>query len=74
MGISYPTTPAPGTTTWIGETIETEDEVLAVNFMNHWSAPSQGDRVDYWVSADNGTHWEAVEKNQTIHFTHPEIS
>ena len=71
MGISYPTTPAPGTTTWIGETIVTEDDVLAVNFMNHWSAPSQGDRVDYWVSADNGTHWEAVEKNQTIHFTHP---
>ena len=44
---------------------------LAVNVQNHWSAPSQGDRVDYWVSADNGTHWEAVEKNQTIHFAHP---
>ena len=71
MGISYPTTPAPGTTTWIGETIVTEDDVLAVNVMNHWSAPTQGDRVDYWVSADNGTHWESVEKNQTIHFTHP---
>tara|TARA_Y100000766_G_C18916824_1_gene612256 strand:+ start:5865 stop:11231 length:5367 start_codon:yes stop_codon:yes gene_type:complete len=71
MGISYPTTPAPGTTTWIGETIVTEDDVLAVNVQNHWSAPSQGDRVDYWVSADNGTHWEAVEKNQTIHFSHP---
>ena len=71
MGISYPTTPAPGTTTWIGETIVTEDDVVAVNVMNHWSAPTQGDRVDYWVSADNGTHWEAVETNQTIHFTHP---
>ena len=23
------------------------------------------------VSADNGTHWESVEKNQTIHFAHP---
>ena len=71
MGITYSTTPAPGTTTWIGDTIVTEDEVLAVNVKNHWSAPTQGDRVDYWVSADNGTHWEAVETNQTIHFTHP---
>ena len=71
MGITYSTTPAPGTTTWIGETIETEHDVLAVNVKNHWSAPSQGDRVDYWVSADNGTHWEPVETNQTIHFAHP---
>ena len=71
MGISFPTTPAPGTTTWIGETIETVDDVLAVNVQNHWSAPTQGDRVDYWVSADNGTHWESVDKNQTIHFNHP---
>ena len=56
MGISYPTTPAPGTTTWIGETtvasMETFD-VLAVNVQNHWSAPSQGDQSDHWVSADN---------------------
>ncbi|MFL2968589.1 MAG: hypothetical protein ACJZ6A_05505 [Candidatus Poseidoniaceae archaeon] len=71
MGISFPTTPAPGTTTWVGETIYTTDDVVAVNVENHWSAPSQGDRVDYWVSADNGTHWESVEKNQTIHFAHP---
>ena len=71
MGITFPTNPAPGTTTWIGETIVTEDDVLAVNVQNHWSAPTQGDRVDYWVSADNGTHWETVEKNQTIHFAHP---
>ncbi len=70
-GISYPTTPKPGTTTWLGETIFTEDDVLAVNVKNHWSAPTQGDRVDYWVSADNGTHWESVETNQTIHFNHP---
>ena len=71
MGISFPTTPAPGTTTWVGETINTQEDVLAVNVQNHWSATSQGDRVDYWVSADNGTHWESVEKNQTIHFAHP---
>ena len=71
MGITFSTTPSPGTTTWIGKTTTTVDDVLAVNVKNHWSAPSQGDRVDYWVSADNGTHWEAVEKNQTIHFAHP---
>ena len=69
--ITYETTPAPGTTTWIGETIVTDEDVLAVNVKNHWTAASQGDRVDYWVSADNGTHWEAVEKNQTIHFSNP---
>ena len=57
MGISYPTTPAPGTTTWIGETIVTEDDVLAV-MCKPLVSTSQGDRVDYWVSADNGTHWE----------------
>ena len=69
MGISYPTTPAPGTTTWIGETIVTEDDVVAVNVMNHWSAPTQGDRVDYWVSADNGTHWELRNQpnNSLVH-------
>ena len=71
IAIEYKTTPAPGTTTWIGETISTTDDVLAVNVRNHWSALSQGDRVDYWVSSDNGTHWEAVEKNQTIHFANP---
>ena len=71
MGITFPTNPAPGTTTWIGETITTSSDVLSVNVENHWSAPTQGDRVDYWVSADNGTHWESVEKNQTIHFSHP---
>ena len=30
-----------------------------------------GDRVDYWISADNGTHWEEVESESTIHFDHP---
>jgi len=71
IGITYPTNPAPGTTTWIGETITSEEDIVAVNVKNHWTAPTQGDRVDYWVSADNGTHWEAVKTNQTIHFMHP---
>ena len=44
--------------------------MLAVNVRNHWSAPTQGDRVDYWVSADNGTHWEAVKQIKQS-FTHP---
>ena len=70
-GTTYPTIPAPGTTTWFGETIVTSDDVLSVNMETHWSASSIGDRVDYWVSADNGTHWEAVTSLSTIHFAHP---
>lgn len=67
----YETTPAPGTTTWYGDVVESGDDVLAVNVQTYWSAASIGDRVDYWVSADNGTHWEEVESNQTIHFDYP---
>ena len=70
-GTTYPTIPAPGTTTWYGETIATSDPVLSVNMETYWSASSIGDRVDYWVSADNGTHWEAVTSLSTIHFAHP---
>ena len=67
----YKTTPAPGTTTWYGPVIETPDDVLSVNMETLWSATSIGDRVDYWVSADNGTHWVSVESNTTVHFQHP---
>ena len=67
----YKTTPAPGTTTWFGPVVETDDDVLAINMETLWSAASIGDRVDYWVSADNGTHWVAVESNTTVHFQHP---
>jgi len=70
-GMTYPTIPAPGTTTWFGETIVTTDPVLSVNMETYWSVSSVGDRVDYWVSADNGTHWEAVTSLSTIHFAHP---
>ena len=70
-GWMYETTPAPGTTTWYGEVVRTGDDVLAANVQTYWSAASIGDRVDYWVSADNGTHWEEVESNSTIHFDHP---
>ena len=30
--------------------------------------------ADYWISADNGTHWEEVESEATIHFDHPETN
>jgi hypothetical protein len=70
-GWSYYTIPAPGTTTWIGETIVTTEPVLSANMETYWSASSIGDRVDYWISADNGTHWEPVNSLSTIHFAHP---
>tara|TARA_B110000483_G_scaffold24056_1_gene28268 strand:- start:2449 stop:7851 length:5403 start_codon:yes stop_codon:yes gene_type:complete len=70
-GWQYKTTPAPGTTTWLGPVTESGDPILSVNMQTYWSAASIGDRVDYWVSADNGTHWESVESNSTIHFSYP---
>ena len=70
-GWSYETIPAPGTTTWYGDTIYTTKPVLSVNMETYWSAPTIGDRVDYWVSADNGTHWEPVTSLSTIHFSYP---
>ena len=69
-GIAYPSTPAPGTSMWLSEPLESSSEIIAVNLETHWSAPSTGDRVDYWVSADNGTHWQAVESNTTLHLVH----
>jgi len=71
IGLEYFTVPAPGTTTWFGEMIETEDDVLAINMKTYWTAASQGDRVDHWVSADNGTHWQQVIANETMHLEHP---
>ena len=70
-GWIYETIPAPGTTTWYGDTIHTSKPVLSVNMETYWSAPTIGDRVDYWVSADNGTHWESVTSLSTIHFAYP---
>ncbi|MBI20576.1 MAG: hypothetical protein CMB73_08420 [Euryarchaeota archaeon] len=70
-GWTYQTTPAPGTTEWFGPVTKTGDDVLSVNMKTYSSAQSIGDRVDYWVSADNGTHWVPVESNSTIHFDYP---
>ena len=70
-GITYDTIPAPGSTTWYGDVTYTDSDIVAVNVESYWSAVSQGDRVDYWISADNGTHWELVTSNETIHFDYP---
>lgn len=69
--IQYSISPTPGTTSWTSAPITTTEPVIAVNMETSWSITSAGDRVDYWVSADNGTHWVAVESNTTIHFDHP---
>ena len=70
-GWLYETTPAPGTTTWYGDVVHSGEDILSANVQTYWSAASIGDRVDYWISADNGTHWEEVESNSTIHFDYP---
>lgn len=70
-GWMYETTPAPGTTTWYGPVVKSGENILSANMKSYWSATSIGDRVDYWISADNGTHWEPVVSNETIHFSYP---
>ena len=70
-GWQYETTPAPGTTTWYGPVTTSGEDIVAANMQTYWSAASTGDRVDYWISADNGTHWESVASNETIHFAYP---
>ena len=69
-GWAYEISPVPGTSTWVSEALSTEDEILAANMEVDWSATAAGDRVEYWISADNGTHWEPVTNNETIRFTH----
>ncbi|MEC9089920.1 MAG: hypothetical protein VYC11_00965, partial [Candidatus Thermoplasmatota archaeon] len=36
-----------------------------------WSTSAAGDRVEYWLSADGGTHWVPVSNNETVHFDYP---
>ena len=69
-GWAYEISPIPGTSTWVSESLGTDDEILSANMEVDWSATAAGDRVDYWISADNGTHWEPVTNNETIRFTH----
>ncbi len=70
-GWSYPIAPQPGTSNWVSPPINTNSDVLVANIETVWSATAAGDRVDHWVSADNGTHWVQVVNNQTVHFAHP---
>ncbi|MBD19212.1 MAG: hypothetical protein CMB13_06230 [Euryarchaeota archaeon] len=69
-GWAYEITPMPGTSSWVSLPMDVGETILSANMEVSWSATAAGDRVDYWVSADNGTHWEQVTNNQTIHFSH----
>ncbi|MEE2759252.1 MAG: hypothetical protein VYA86_04660 [Candidatus Thermoplasmatota archaeon] len=70
-GISYLITAQPGTSTWVSETLDVEDDIVAANMEVSWSTSAAGDRVEYWISADGGTHWVTVTNNETVHFDYP---
>jgi hypothetical protein len=70
-GILYLITAQPGTSTWVSEPKETSEAIVAANIEVAWTTTATGDRVEYWVSADNGTHWVSVTNNETVHFAYP---
>ena len=70
-GLPYLITAQPGTSIWVSEALEVDDPVVAANMETAWSTTATGDRVEYWISADNGTHWVSVTNNETVHFSHP---
>jgi len=70
-GMTYLITATPGTSTWVSEPIVVDSEVIAANVDVSWSTTATGDRVEYWVSADNGTHWVPVTNDETVHFAYP---
>jgi len=70
-GLTYLITAQPGTSTWISEPMELSETIVVANVETAWSITAAGDRVDYWVSADNGTHWVQVTNNETVHFQYP---
>ena len=70
-GIPYVITAQPGTSTWVSESFEVEDDIIAANMELSWSTTAAGDRVEYWLSADGGTHWVPVTNNETVHFDYP---
>ena len=70
-GISYLITAQPGTSTWVSESFEVDDDVVAANMEVSWTTSAAGDRVEYWISADGGTHWVSVTNNETVHFDYP---
>ena len=70
-GITYLITAQPGTSTWVSESFEVDDEVVTANMEVAWTTSAAGDRVEYWISADGGTHWVPVTNNETVHFDYP---
>ncbi|MCS5535427.1 MAG: hypothetical protein NZ802_06190, partial [Candidatus Poseidoniales archaeon] len=46
-------------------------DVVAANMEVSWTTSAAGDRVEYWISADGGTHWVSVTNNETVHFDYP---
>ena len=70
-GWEYNTTPSPGVSTFISNAITTDQPILSAYVQTHWSSVATGDKVDYWISSDNGIHWETVQNNYTIHFSNP---
>ncbi len=71
IGIAYSTIPQPATSVWIGSPIPSSEPILSANLEVSWSAVAIGDRVEYWLSSDNGINWELAENNYTIHFQNP---
>ena len=70
-GISYLITAQPGTSTWVSDILEVNEDVVAANMEVSWTTSAAGDRVEYWISADGGTHWVPVTNNETVHFDYP---
>ncbi|MDE0574105.1 MAG: hypothetical protein OSB32_00780 [Candidatus Poseidoniales archaeon] len=70
-GISYLITAQPGTSTWVSEIMEVDEAIVAANMEVSWTTSAAGDRVEYWISADGGTHWVSVTNNETVHFDYP---
>ncbi|MEE2812087.1 MAG: hypothetical protein VX320_02600 [Candidatus Thermoplasmatota archaeon] len=70
-GVPYLITAQPGTSVWVSETMETNDVIVAANMELSSSTSAAGDRVEYWLSSDNGTHWVSVTNNESVHFAHP---
>ena len=70
-GIPYLITAQPGTSIWVSETMDVDEEIVAANMEVSWTTSAAGDRVEYWISADGGTHWVTVTNNETVHFDYP---
>ena len=45
--------------------MDVDEEIVAANMEVSWTTSAAGDRVEYWISADGGTHWVTVTNNET---------